>query len=33
MLDWFGPNIITLICTSVIFVGSIIAALCTTVGL
>jgi MFS family permease len=33
MLDLFGPNIITLICTSVIFVGSIIAALGTTFGL
>lgn len=26
LLDWFGPNIIVLICTSVIFIGSLLAA-------
>ncbi|CAN8103341.1 unnamed protein product [Discula destructiva] len=33
LLDWWGPNIITLCCTSVIVVGSIIAALATNLGL
>jgi MFS family permease len=32
LLDWFGPNIITLLCTTVILVGSILAALGTTLG-
>lgn len=31
-LDWFGPNIITLLSTSVIFVGSILVALGVTFG-
>jgi MFS family permease len=33
MLDWFGPNIITLACTSVILLGSTLAAVGTTVGI
>lgn len=33
MLDWFGPNIITLLCTSVIFVGSILAAVGVTLNI
>ncbi|KAL1303061.1 hypothetical protein AAFC00_006507 [Neodothiora populina] len=26
LLDWFGPNIIVLLCTSIIFIGSLLAA-------
>lgn len=33
LLDWWGPNIITLCCTSVIVVGSIVSALATNLGL
>lgn len=33
LLDWWGPNIITLCCTSIIVVGSVIAALATNLGL
>lgn len=33
ILDWWGPNIVTLCCTSVIVVGSVIAALATNLGL
>jgi MFS family permease len=29
LLDWFGPNVIVIICTSTIFVGSVLAALST----
>lgn len=32
-LDWWGPNIITLCCTSVILVGSVVAAAGVNVGL
>lgn len=31
-LDWFGPSVITLCCTSVILVGSVLAALGITLG-
>lgn len=33
ILDWYGPNIVTLCCTSVVLVGSAIAAAGVTVGL
>ncbi|KAH6949447.1 hypothetical protein HG530_014505 [Fusarium avenaceum] len=33
ILDWWGPNIITLCCTSVILVGSVVAAIGVQVGL
>lgn len=33
ILDWWGPNIVTLCCTSVILVGSIVAASGVQVGL
>lgn len=33
VLDWRGPNIVTLCCTSVILVGSIVAAVGVQIGL
>lgn len=30
-LDWFGPNVITFLCTSVILIGSVLAAVGVTV--
>ncbi|KAL6355440.1 hypothetical protein LRP88_11029 [Fusarium phalaenopsidis] len=33
ILDWWGPNIVTLCCTSVILVGSIVAAVGVQIGL
>lgn len=33
ILDWWGPNIVTLCCTSVILVGSVIAAAGVQIGL
>ena len=32
LLDWFGPNIIVLLCTGIIFIGSILAASATNLG-
>jgi MFS family permease len=33
ILDWWGPNIVTLCCTSVILVGSVVAAVGVQIGL
>ncbi|RSL94754.1 hypothetical protein CEP52_012444 [Fusarium oligoseptatum] len=33
ILDWWGPNIVTLFCTSIILVGSIVAAVGVQIGL
>lgn len=33
ILDWWGPNIITLCCTSVILVGSVVTAVGVQIGL
>ncbi|KAF5968510.1 major facilitator superfamily transporter [Fusarium coicis] len=33
IVDWWGPNIVTLCCTSVILVGSIVAAVGVQIGL
>lgn len=33
LLDWWGPNVVTLCCTSVILVGSVVAASGVQVGL